>query len=112
MVLASVIDRGDVGHCHWRLGSDELHLGTGYGTLLLGVIFALVLALGRRSRWNTKAAYWLAIIAVHAAGTTAGDCFAFGDDPGLSNGLNLGLPLSTALSCGLFITALSLWKPS
>ena len=91
--------------------ADGIHMGTGFGTLLLSAIFAVLLALGRRSRWNTKVVYWLVIIAVRAAGTTAGDWLAFRDDPGFSNGLDFGLPLSTTLTCAVFITALALWRP-
>ena len=92
--------------------AEELHMGTGFGTLLLGAIFAVVLALGKRSHWSTKAAYWTAIIAVQAAGTTAGDWLAFREDPGLSDGLNLGLPLSTALTCALCIASIASCKDS
>ena len=92
--------------------AEERHIGTGFGTLLLGAIFVVVLALGRRSRWCTKAAYWLAVIAVRAAGTTAGDWLAFRDEPGLNNGLNLGLLLSTALTGALFIASIAFRKNS
>ena len=71
----------------------------------------VVLALGSRSHWMTKGGYWLAIIAVRAAGTTAGDWLAFRDEAGLKNGLNLGLPVSTALTCVLFVGAVILgWR--
>ncbi len=92
--------------------AEELHLGTGYGTLVLGAIFATVLLIGSRSRWTTKAAYWIPIIAVRAAGTCAGDWLAFREDPGWKNGLHLGLPFSTALCCALFVATLSVWKTS
>ena len=90
--------------------AEALHFGTGYGTLLLGAVFMVVLALGSRSHWMTKGGYWLAIIAVRAAGTTAGDWLAFRDEPGLKNGLNLGLPVSTALTCVLFVGAMILGR--
>jgi uncharacterized membrane-anchored protein len=108
----SLLTAGTLGTAIGDWAAEELHLGTGYGTLVLGAIFAVVLATGIRSRWTTKAAYWLAIIAVRAAGTTAGDWLAFRDDPGLSNGLKLGLPLSTASTCALFVGTLLLWKSS
>ncbi len=53
--------------------AEELHLSTGYGTLLLSVVYVAVLAIGRRVRWTTKAAYWAAVVAVRAAGATAVD---------------------------------------
>ncbi len=106
----SLLVAGTLGTAIGDWVAEEIHLGTGYGTLLLGAIFAVILSLGRRSRWTTKAGYWLSIIAVRAAGTTAGDWLAFRDDPGLIHGLNLGLPISTALTGVLFIATLVLWK--
>ena len=108
----SLLTAGTLGTAIGDWVADELHMGTGFGTLLLSAIFAIILALGRRSRWSTKAAYWFAIIAVRGAGTTAGDWLAFRDDPGLNNGIHLGLPLSTALTCGLFIASIALCKQS
>jgi uncharacterized membrane-anchored protein len=90
--------------------AEDLHLGTGGGTLILGVVFVVILAVGSGSRWTTKASYWLAIIAVRSAGTTAGDWLAFREEPGLSNGLHLGHPLSTAFTCALFVGTLFLWR--
>src|SRR5580698_11226645 len=103
-------DRRRTGYCHRRLVAEDLHLGTGGGTLVLSAVFAVILALGKQSRWTTKASYWLAIIAVRSAGTTAGDWLAFREKPGLSNGLHLGLPLSTAFTCALFVGSLFLWS--
>jgi uncharacterized membrane-anchored protein len=108
----SLLTAGTLGTAIGDWTAEELHLGTGCGTLVLGAIFAVVLAMGSRSRWTTKAAYWLPIIAVRSAGTTAGDWLAFRDDPGLSNGLHLGLPFSTALTCALFVATLVVWKTS
>ena len=107
----SLLTAGTLGTAAGDWVADELHLGTGYGSVLLGAIFAVVLTLGRRSRWSTKVAYWSAIVAVRAAGTTAGDWLAFRDDPGgLKNGLKLGLALSTALTCAVFVGFL--WRKS
>ena len=108
----SLLTAGTLGTAIGDCTAEQLHLGTGYGTLVLGAIFAVVLAIGGRSQWTTKAAYWIPLIAVRAAGTTAGDWLAFRDDPGLNNGLHLGLPFSTALSCALFLATLFLWKTS
>jgi uncharacterized membrane-anchored protein len=107
----SLLTAGTLGTAIGDWSAEELHLGTGYATLLLSALFAAVLALGRQSGWRTRLAYWSAIVAVRAAGTTAGDWLAFQDDAGFSNGLKLGLPLSTALTCVLFVGALVLWKP-
>lgn len=106
----SLLTAGTLGTAIGDYVAEDLHLGTGFGTLLLTVICTVVLATGMRSRWLTKAGYWLAIIAVRSAGTTAGDWLAFREEPGLSNGLHLGLPLSTACTGALFLGTLLLWR--
>ncbi len=107
----SLLIAGTLGTAIGDWSADSLHLGTGYATLILGAIFTVILATGRPSKWTTNVAFWSAIIAVRAAGTTAGDWLAFRDDPGLRNGLNLGLPLSTALMGVAFVGVLLLWRP-
>jgi uncharacterized membrane-anchored protein len=106
----SLLTAGTLGTAIGDWCAEELHLGTGYATLILGGIIAIVLTTGRQSGWTSKLAFWSAIVAIRAAGTTAGDWMAFREEPGLKNGLNLGLPLSTALSCAFFVTVLCLWK--
>lgn len=106
----SLLTAGTLGTAVGDCVAEQLHLGTGVGTLLLGTVFAVVLGIGIGSSWTTKAGYWLAIVAARAAGTTAGDWLAFRDDPGLKNGLNLGLPISTAFTCAVFLGTLLLWK--
>jgi uncharacterized membrane-anchored protein len=106
----SLLTAGALGTAIGDWVAEDLHLGTGGGTLILGVVFVVILAVGSGSRWTTKASYWLAIIAVRSAGTTAGDWLAFREEPGLSNGLHLGLPLSTAFTCALFVGTLFLWR--
>jgi len=106
----SLLTAGTLGTAIGDWVAEDLHLGTGGGTLMLSAVFAVILALGSSSRWTTKASYWLAIIAVRSAGTTAGDWLAFRQEPGLSNGLHLGLPLSTAFTCALFVGTLFLWS--
>jgi uncharacterized membrane-anchored protein len=106
----SLLTAGTLGTAIGDWVAEDLHLGTGSGTLMLGAVFAVILALGSQSRWTTKASYWLAIIAVRSAGTTAGDWLAFREEPGLSNGLHLGLPLGTAFTFALFVGTLLLWS--
>jgi uncharacterized membrane-anchored protein len=106
----SLLTAGALGTAIGDWVAEDLHLGTGGGTLVLSAVFAVILALGKQSRWTTKASYWLAIIAVRSAGTTAGDWLAFREEPGLINGLHLGLPLSTAFTCALFVGTLFLWS--
>ncbi len=57
--------------------AEDLHLGTGHATVLLGAVCGLVLATGRRVSWTTKLVYWPAVVAARAAGRTAGDLPAF-----------------------------------
>ena len=106
----SLLTAGALGTAIGDWVAEDLHLATGGGTLMLGAVFAVILAIGSGSRWTTKVSYWLAIIAVRSAGTTAGDWLAFREEPGLSNGLQLGLPLSTAFTCALFVGTLFLWS--
>jgi uncharacterized membrane-anchored protein len=106
----SLLSAGTLGTAMGDWVAEELHVSTGYGTILLGVVYGLVLAMGRRSRWTRKVTYWSSVVAVRAAGTTAGDWLAFREDPGLHNGLHLGLPLSTAISGALFFGCLIAWK--
>jgi uncharacterized membrane-anchored protein len=106
----SLLTAGTLGTAVGDWVAEELHVSTGYGTLLLGVVYLLVLAMGRRVRWGTKATYWSAVVAVRAVGTTAGDWIAFREDPGVHNGLHLGLPLSTAVTGTLFVGLLLVWK--
>ncbi len=54
-------------------------------------------------RWTSTAGYWLAVVAIRAAGTTAGDWLAFG-----GGGLDLGLPVATGLSLAAFVLTLLL----
>lgn len=108
----SLLTAGTLGTVIGDWTAEGLHLGTGISTLVLGGIFLIVLMLGRQSRWIPKLAYWSSMVAVRAAGTTAGDWLAFRDDPGLDNGLHLGLALSTALTCALFAVTLASWKAS
>ena len=106
----ALITAGTLGTTMGDWMAEELHLSTGYGTLLLGVAYLLILAGGRRVHWTTKVTYWPTVVAVRAAGTTAGDWLAFQDTPGLHNGLHLGLPMSTTISGTLFLGCLFAWK--
>jgi uncharacterized membrane-anchored protein len=100
----SMLTAGALGTALGDCTADAFGLGTGYGTLALGGLLLAVLAMGRPSGWSTKAAYWWAIVAVRAAGTTGGDFVAF------HGGLNLGLKLSTAITGIVFATTLALWR--
>ena len=62
---------------------------------------ALFLA-GRNGRLVWLPLYWTTVVAIRAAGTTAGDY--------LANRGMLGLPLSTAITGVVFILLLLLWR--
>ncbi len=103
---ASLLTAGVLGTVIGDGVADRLGLGTGLGTLLLGGGFVAILSLGSGSRWATKTSYWAAIVAIRAAGTTAGDWLAFPDGRQGGYSLNLGLPLSAAVTGALFIGVL------
>jgi uncharacterized membrane-anchored protein len=102
----AMLTAGTLGTAIGDCGAEAFYLGTGLATLVLSAMLAMFLALGRPSRWSTPASYWFCIVAVRAAGTTAGDYLAFPD-----GGLGLGLPLSTACTCAAFIALIALWRP-
>ncbi len=102
----SLLTAGTLGTAAGDWIAEELHLSTGYATVLVGFLAVIVVLFGGRSLWKTKAMYWAAVVAIRTAGTTAGDWLAFREEPGLHNGLQLGLPLSTALSATVFLAAL------
>ena len=103
---ASMLTAGTLGTAVGDCVAEDFKLGTGPATLVLGAILAAILAMGRRSGWATKAQYWFAIVAVRAAGTTAGDFLAFKD------GVGLGLLLSTSVTLAIFVATLVLWRTS
>ena len=98
----SMLIAGTLGTAIGDCVAEQFKLGQGYGTLVLGTILAVILIIGSRTRWST-ASYWFAIVAVRAAGTTAGDFLAFRT--------GLGLPVCTACTCAVFIAMLLIWRP-
>ncbi len=101
---ATMLTAGTLGTGIGDYSADDLGLGIGIGTLVLGAILLVILALGRRVDWRTRLAYWSGIVAVRSAGTTAGDFLAS------RHGAGLGLPLSTALSGLAFVAILLVWR--
>ena len=82
------------------LGDDCSHLlGQGTASLGLGAILLLVLAT-RRSAATSVGAYWVTVAVARTAGTAAGDWLAE------NKLLDIGLPLSTALSGVAFVAVL------
>jgi uncharacterized membrane-anchored protein len=82
--------------------SHNLHLGDGLAALALGVPLALLFVVGRQGLLWSLPFYWLTIVVVRAAGTSAGDLLA-------GRGM-LGLPLGTMVSGLAFVALLALWK--
>jgi uncharacterized membrane-anchored protein len=99
---ASMLIAGTLGTAIGDCVAEEFKLGQGYGTLVLGTILALILVIGHRARWS-KASYWFAIVAVRAAGTTAGDFLAFRT--------GLGLAICTCCTVAVFVAMLLIWRP-
>ena len=78
---------------------------------MLGAIFAVVLAIRSRSRWTTKG---LASSGVSPC-RQPDVCGRLAGVPARSemeNGLHLGFPFSTKLSCALFVATLFVGKAS
>lgn len=98
---ASMLVAGTLGTAIGDCVAEEFKLGQGYGTLVLGVILALTLVIGQRAQWS-KASYWFAIVAVRAAGTTAGDFLAFRT--------GLGLAVCTCCTVAVFVAMLLTWR--
>ena len=105
---ASMVTAGTLGTAIGDCTAEVFELGTGWGTVGLSAILAVTLAVGFGTRWSTKSSYWLAIIAVRSAGTTAGDWLAFSEG---GSGIGLGLLLSTCISCALFVAVPIFWRP-
>lgn len=86
--------------------ADDLGLGTGAASLVLGIGAAILLAVWTRATAWTVATYWTTVVAIRAAGTTASDFLAG------RHGLSFGLPLSTACTGLLLLAVLVLWRPA
>ena len=84
--------------------ADDLDLGTGVATLLLGAATAALLGAWTRLALPIVAVYWAVVVAIRAAGTTASDFLAGRE------GLGLGLSISTILTGLLLLGILLLWR--
>ena len=82
--------------------SRNLHLGDALAALVLSLPLGALFIVGRRGLLWPLPFYWLTIVLVRAAGTSAGDF--------LAGRHLLGLPLSTAVSGLAFVALLMLWK--
>ena len=101
---ASMLIAGTLGTAVGDGIADDLDLGTGAATLVLGAGTAALLAVWTRLAVPIVAAYWAVVVAIRAAGTTASD-FLAGHE-----GLGLGLSVSTVCTGLLLLGILLLWR--
>jgi uncharacterized membrane-anchored protein len=94
---------GTVGTVIGDISSFGLHLGTALATLVQGAILAVIFYGGSRGLFAISAYYWLTVVAVRSAGTSAGDFLA-------GRTVGIGLPLSTLCTGLVFAVAVLVWK--
>jgi uncharacterized membrane-anchored protein len=82
--------------------SHNLHLDDGGAALLLSSIMAAFFLAGRNGPLRWLPFYWSTVVAIRAAGTSAGDF--------ISGRHMLGLPLSTLATGLLLVAFLAIWK--
>ena len=95
---------GTLGTATGDFAAGDLGLGLGFGSVVLGAIFAAVLPIAMQVGGMSKPWYWASIVAARSAGTTMGDFVAN------HHGLNLGLPLSTAFTACLLAGIVVFWR--
>lgn len=100
----AMLAAGTLGTAGGDFVADELGLGVGYGSLVLFAVFLIVLAGAMRIGKMGLFWYWAAIVAARTAGTTMGDFL-----PG-RRGLDLGLPLSTAITLTTLAVIVVVWR--
>ncbi len=101
---ASMLIAGTLGTTIGDGMADDLNLGTGAATLLLGAGIAALLRIWSRLAGPIVAAYWAVVVTIRAAGTTASDFLAGRE------GLGLGLSVSTICTGLLLLSILLLWR--
>jgi uncharacterized membrane-anchored protein len=94
---------GTLGTASGDFTADVVGLGLFYGSAVLAALFAAVLFVAWRFGGMTKPWYWAAIVGARTAGTTLGDLLAS------RHGLELGLPISTAITGSLLVAVVILW---
>jgi len=98
----AMLTAGTLGTAGGDFIADEW-LGLFYGAAILTVIYAATLAAAPHLGGMAKPWYWASIVVARTAGTILGDLCAS------RRGLNLGLPLSTALTATLLAGIIILW---
>jgi uncharacterized membrane-anchored protein len=94
---------GTVGTVIGDISSFGLHLGTALATLVQGAILGVIFYGGSRGMFAMAGYYWLTVVAVRSAGTSAGDFFA-------GKAVGIGLPLSTLCTGLVFTVVVLVWK--
>ena len=99
----AMLTAGTLGTASGDFVADVAGLGLFYGSAILAALYGVVLLVAWRFGGMSKPWYWASIVAARTAGTTMGDLFAS------RHGLNLGLPLSTAITASILAAAVILW---
>jgi uncharacterized membrane-anchored protein len=100
----AMLAAGTLGTAGGDFTADELGLGVGYGSLVLLAVFLIVLFGAIRIGKMSLFWYWAAIVAARTAGTTMGDFLPS------RRGLDLGLPLSTAITLATLAAIVIIWR--
>ena len=100
----AMLTAGTLGTAGGDFTADELGLGVGYGSLVLIAVFLIVLLGALRIGKMSLFWYWAAIVAARTAGTTMGDFLPS------RHGLDLGLPVSTAITLSTLALIVILWR--
>ena len=100
----AMLTAGTLGTAGGDFVADELKLGVAYGSLVLFAVFLVVLLGATRIGKMGLFWYWAAIVAARTAGTTMGDFLPS------RRGLDLGLPLSTAITLSTLALIVLLWR--
>lgn len=101
---AAMLTAGTLGTALGDYVADVVGLGLGYGSIVLAAVYAVVLIVSETVGGMTKPWYWASIVAARTAGTTMGDFLAS------RRGLDLGLPLSTAITACLLAGIVIFWR--
>jgi uncharacterized membrane-anchored protein len=100
----AMLTAGTLGTAGGDFVADEVGLGVGYGSIVLVAIFLIVLLGATRIGKMGLFWYWAAIVAARTAGTTMGDFLPS------RRGLDLGLPLSTAITLTTLAAIVIIWR--
>ena len=100
----AMLTAGTLGTAAGDFVADEVGLGVGYGSIVLVAAFLIVLLGAQRIGKMSLFWYWAAIVAARTAGTTMGDFLPS------RHGLDLGLPISTAITLTTLAAIVMLWR--